>query len=131
MIMRPLINLTKKDVTWWWEEEEQTAFNTLKQRFTSYPVLRNLDPDKHYILDIDASAFAVGTALQQDFEDGCHLITYFSKSLLPAKHNYDIYNQELLAIIYTLKANRHLLLSTKHLILIQSDYNNLKYFKSL
>jgi hypothetical protein len=41
---------------------------------------------------MDVSAFAVGTALQQDFKDGHHPITYFSKSLLPAEHNYDIYD---------------------------------------
>jgi hypothetical protein len=76
------------------------------------------------------SAFAVGTALQQDFNDGHHPITYFSKSLLPAECNYDIYNQELLVIIYALKANRHLLLGTKYPILIHTDHNYLQYFKS-
>jgi hypothetical protein len=79
---------------------------------------------------MDASAFAVGTTLQQDYDDGHHLITFFSKSLLPAERNYDIYDRELLAIIYALKANWHLLLSTKYPILIRSDHNNLKYFKS-
>jgi hypothetical protein len=128
--MRPLINLTKKSVTWHWEEEEQTAFDTLKQCFTSYPVLRNPDPNKRYILDTDISAFAVGAALQQDYDNGHHPITYFSKSLLSAERNYDIHDRELLAIIYALKANRHLLLSTKYPILIRSDHNNLKYFKS-
>ena len=91
-IARPLHNLTRKNVPWKWEDEEQEAFDTLKHRFTSYPVLRNPDPDKRYILDTDASAFAVGATLQQEFEDGCHPITYFSKSLLPAERNYDIYD---------------------------------------
>jgi hypothetical protein len=76
------------------------------------------------------SAFTVGAALQQDFNDGCHLITYFSKSFLPAECNYDIYDRELLVIIYALKANRHLLLGTKYPILIHTNHNNLQYFKS-
>jgi hypothetical protein len=75
-------------------------------------------------------SFAVGAALQQDFKDGCHLVTYFSKSLLPTECNYNIYDQELLVIIYALKANRHLLLGAKYLILIQTNHNNLQYFKS-
>ena len=129
-IAHPLHNLTRKNVLWKWEDEEQEAFDTLKHRFTSYPVLRNPDPDKHYILDTDASAFAVGAILQQEFDDGRHPITFFSKSLLPAKRNYNIYDRELLSIIYTLKANHHLLLSMKYPILIRSDHNNLKYFKS-
>jgi hypothetical protein len=62
-IARPLHNLTRKTTPWKWEDEEQNAFDELKCRFTSYPVLRNPDPDKRYILDTDASAFAVGAAL--------------------------------------------------------------------
>jgi hypothetical protein len=130
LIACPLHNLTRKATLWRWKDEEQATFDKLKCRFTSYPVLRNPDPDKRYILDIDVSAFAVGAALQQDFKDGCHPITYFSKSLLPAEQNYDIYDRELLVIIYTLKANRHLLLGTKYPILIRTDHNNLQYFKS-
>jgi hypothetical protein len=130
LITYPLYNLIRKATLWKWEDEEQAAFDKLKWCITSYPVLRNPDPDKYYILDIDASAFAVGAALQQDFDDGYHLITYFSKSLLPIECNYNIYDQELLAIIYVLKANRHLLLGTKYLILICTNHNNLQYFKS-
>jgi hypothetical protein len=125
LIAHPLHNLTRKATPWKWEDEEQAAFDELKCHFTSYPVLRNPNPDKCYILDTDASAFAVGTALQQDFKDGHHLITYFSKSLLPTERNYNIYDRELLAIIYMLKANRHLLLGTKYPILIRTDHNNL------
>ena len=76
-----------------------------------YPVLRNPDPNKHYILDTDTLAYDVGATLSQDFSDRCHPVMYFSKSLLPAKHNYNIYDLELLAIIYTLKAFWYLLLN--------------------
>ena len=95
-----------------------------------YPVLRNPDPNKRYILDTNASLYAIGATLSQDFTDGRHLIAYFSKSLLPAERNYDIYDRELLAIIYAVKAFRHLLLGAHHKFLIRSDHENLKYFKS-
>jgi hypothetical protein len=75
------------------------------------------------------SDFAVGAMLSQDFKDGRHPIAYFSKSLLPAERNYQIYDKELLAIIYAVKALRHLLLGTQHKILIRSDHKNLTYFK--
>ena len=76
----------------------------LKGAFTLYPVLKNPDPEKHYILDTNASAYAIGATLSQDFPDGCHPVAYFSKLLLLAEHNYNIYDWELLAIIYALKA---------------------------
>jgi len=67
------------------------AFALLKQLFTLYPVLQNPDPDKHYILDTDASKFAVGATLNQDYSDSRHPIGFFSKVLNPAECNYDIY----------------------------------------
>jgi hypothetical protein len=129
-LTRPLHDLTKHDTPWHWEDAQDTAFRTLKKEFTSYPVLRNPDPTKRYILDIDASQFAVGATLAQDFSDGQHPIAYFSKLLLPVERNYDIYDRELLAIIYAIKAYRHFLLGTHQKFLIRSDHKNLKYFKS-
>ena len=130
LIARPLHDLTQKNQQWNWGIRQQTSFNTLKKLFTSYPVLRNADYDKRFILTTDASAYAIGATLQQDFKDGRHPVAYFSKSLLPAERNYNIYDRELLSIIYAIKAFRYMLLGAKHKILIQSDHNNLKYFKS-
>ena len=91
-IAHPLHELTRKNVQWEWGDAQGTAFNTLKDKFTSYPVLRNPDPTKRYIVDTDASAFALGATISQDFKDRRHPIAYFSKSLLPAEQNYDIYD---------------------------------------
>ena len=91
-IAHPLHKLTKKTVQWHWDQPQQVAFDMLKEAFTSYPVLRNPDPNKHYILDTDALAYAIGATLSQDFPDGCHPVAYFSKLLLPAECNYDIYD---------------------------------------
>jgi len=129
IITHPLHELTKKSRAWSWQDNKQIAFDTLKERFTSYPVLQSPNPEKQYIVDTDASAVAVGATVQQEFTNGLHPITFFSKSLLPAECNYDIYDCKLLAIIYALKANRHLLLGTCHKFLIRCDHNNLKYFK--
>ena len=105
----PLYDLTKKGTPWHWGVPQHIAFETLKEKFTSYLVLRNPNPHKCYILDTDTSLYAVGTTLSQDFHDGRHPIAYFSKSLLPAERNYDIYDQELLTIIHAIKAFCHLL----------------------
>jgi hypothetical protein len=72
----------------------------------------------------------MGAVLSQQYPDGQHPIAYFSKSLLSAKRNYNIYDQELLAIIYALKAFRYLLLGAQQKFLIRTDHQNLKYFKS-
>jgi hypothetical protein len=129
-ITRPLHDLTKKGIQWHWDDSEEHAFQLLKEIFTSYPVLRNPDPTKRYIVDTDASQFAVGATISQEYPDGRHPIAYFSKSLLPAERNYNIYDRELLAIIYAVKAFRYLLLGAQEKFLIRTDHENLKYFKS-
>ena len=50
--------------------------------FIFYPVLRNPEPDKHYIVDTNALAFAISAISSQDFPNRQHPITFFSKSLL-------------------------------------------------
>ena len=76
-LTRPLHELTKKLVTWHWDDAHRTAFQTLKDKFTSYPVLRNPDPTKKYILDTDASLYAVGATISQEFSDGGTLLRTF------------------------------------------------------
>ena len=43
---RPLFELTKKDTKWSWGDREQWAFDRLKQRFTSTPILCFADDDR-------------------------------------------------------------------------------------
>src|ERR1700676_4984121 len=49
-ITRPLHDLTKKATQWLWDKPQRTAFEFLKMLFTSYPILRNPDSAKRYIL---------------------------------------------------------------------------------
>ncbi len=129
-ITRPLHDLTRKNVQWQWNYPQNNAFQLLKELFTSYPVLCNPNPAKCYVLDTDALQYAVGATISQNYPDGNHPIAFFSQSLSSAECNYDIYDQELLAIIYALKAFRYLLIGVQQKFLIQTDYQNLKYFKS-
>ena len=69
-LTHPLHDLTKKGTPWHWGDSQRIAFETLKEKFTLYPVLRNPNPHKHYILDMDASLYAVCATLSQDFHDG-------------------------------------------------------------
>jgi len=65
---------------------------------------------------------AVGATISQKYPDGNHPIAFFSKSLLLAERNYDIYDWDLLAIIYTIKAFRYLLLGVQQKFLIWTDH---------
>jgi hypothetical protein len=49
--------------------------------------------------------------------------------MIPAERNYEIYDKEMLAIIKALHKWRNLLLPAKERIQIQTDHNNLKYYR--
>ena len=92
--------LTRKDIKWRWTDEEQQAFEMLKKLVTSEPVLAHPDLEQSFELEVDTSGFALGAVLLQRKEDEKrHPIAYYSSMLNEAKHNYDIWDLELLAII--------------------------------
>jgi Reverse transcriptase (RNA-dependent DNA polymerase)/RNase H-like domain found in reverse transcriptase len=84
-IARPLNDLTKKSKQWSWNEDEEQAFQALKTICTSYPVLRTPDWSKQFVLETDASGFALGAVIMQEYEDGLHPVAFHSRSLLPAE----------------------------------------------
>ncbi|SLM35846.1 gag polymerase env [Lasallia pustulata] len=62
------------------------AFKALKEAFTSAPLLRYFNENKPMRVETDASAFAIGGILTQQFEINGHLhwlpVAYYSKKLL-------------------------------------------------
>jgi hypothetical protein len=129
-ITRPLNELTRKDASWAWDTRQQQAFATLKHRVTSEPILAQPVLNDQFDLEVDASGFAVGAVLLQKKEDGKrHPVGYYSATLNEAKHNYDIYNLELLAIVKALHNRRPLLAGSPHDIRVFSDHMNLQYWR--
>ncbi len=128
-IAQPLFNLMKKDVPFVWGPDQEHAFKDLIMIFTTAPVLALPDHGQPFHLITDASDFATGAILEQpNALNRWHPITYHSKSLLPAEHNYEIHNKELLAIIHTLDIFRHYLEGRDDTMEIWSDHRNLVYF---
>jgi hypothetical protein len=102
-LARPLNELTRKEAEWSWGERQQVAFDTLKRRVTTEPVLAHPILTDPFELEVDASGFAMGAVLLQKKEDGKkHPIAYYSKTLSAAERNYDVYDLELLAIVNAL-----------------------------
>ena len=83
-----MTDLTKKDrpnSIKDWQDKHEKAFQTLKTRLTSSPILR-LPVFRDEILRTDASDVGVGAVLLQEFEgEGRLPIAYASKKLLPGK----------------------------------------------
>ena len=107
---RPLHDLTKKDTPWQWNKEQQEAFDSIKQQFCTEPILKVYDPELPTRVEVDTSGFAAGGILSQKHNDGLwHPIAYRSQSMSKEKHNYEIYDREMLGLIRALEDWRHFL----------------------
>ena len=102
-IVAPLNLLTQKNEPWIWTRLQQNAFDTLKQIFSSTPVLLIPDVTHPFTIMTDASLLTARAVLMQTNDNGDHHpCTYFSKTFALAEQNYDIYNWKLLAVILAL-----------------------------
>ena len=129
-LVAPLTALTRKDITWVWETDQQSAFSTLLSLFQTAPVLHLPDVGHPFIIMTDTSLLAGGGVLMQwDGNGDLHPCAYLSQTFSPAKQNYDIYDQELLAVIHALEHWCHYLQGTAHPITLLTDHKNLTYFR--
>ena len=72
----------------------------------------------------------LGAILYQRNDGGkLQAVGYYSQTLNPAEHNYNMYDRELLAVIRTLAHWRHLLLGVKHWITVWTNHNNLMFYQ--
>src|ERR1700677_2921263 len=128
-LAKPLNELTRKDVPWQWTSRHQEAFDHLRKRVTSEPVLIQPNLDQPFELEVDASGFALGAVLTQRGKDNKrHPVAYFSTTLTEPEQNYDIYDLELLAIVKGLRHWRQYLAGSPHKITVFTDHANLQYW---
>jgi transposase InsO family protein/predicted aspartyl protease len=124
-IARPLHKLTEKTARFQWSQECDAAFNTLKQRLVTAPILGYPNMDDPFILDTDASGFALGSVLSQVRDGKEYVIAYFSKALGKAERNYCVTRRELLAIVESLKHFHHYLYGLK--FWVRTDHGALNW----
>ena len=73
---------------WAWNEKHTRAFEELNKAVTTAPVLSFPNSDHHFIIDTDASDFAIGVELSQVQRGKERTISYASKFLLAPMRNY-------------------------------------------
>lgn len=115
--------------TYSWQPQHQAAFDALKQALRDAPVLALPDPDRQYVVNTDASDFATGAVLQQDFGRGLQPIAYLSHKMSDAETRYPTHDKEMLAIINMLGEWRTYLQGRQPFtIRVLTDHNSLQYF---
>jgi len=131
-IASPFSALTSSKTSFQWTDKAQGAFDILKTRFTSAPILQIPDAQCQFIVEVDASSVGVGAVLSQrsTVDQKVHPCAFFSRCLSSTERNYDIGNRELLAGKLALEEWRQWLEGAKVPFIVWTDHRNLEYIRS-
>ena len=125
----PLTRLTCKDTPWNFSDDCRSAFQRLKDAFTSAPILTHYIPDAPLLVETDASDYAIAGILSIHCPDEeLWLVAFFSQTMTAPELNYDTHDKELLAIHESFQAWRHYLEGSTTPINVITDHKNLEYF---
>ena len=133
IIAEPLYQLCRKTVSFSWQQGQQAAFEELKGRLISAPVLAypNFSAEAgSFILDTDASQYqGIGAVLSQQQQDGTErVIAYGSRSLNEHEKNYCTTRLEMLALVTYVDYFRYYLLGRR--FCVRTDHSSLRWLRS-
>lgn len=128
-LVEPLNKLLRKDEDFIWNEDCQIAFETLKRKLTSAPILAYPNMNKPFILTTDASNSAIGYILsQKDKGNREHVIAYGGRSLSKPERNWSASDVECLAVIEGIREYKTYLSNNEFLVF--TDHKPLQYLMS-
>ncbi|GJU86405.1 putative reverse transcriptase domain-containing protein [Tanacetum coccineum] len=120
-IVKPMTKLTQKKVKFEWGDKQEAAFQLLKQKLCSAPILALPEGSEDFITYCDASKKGLGAVLMQREK----VISYASRQLKIHEKNYTTHDLELGAVVFALKIWRHYLYGTKCTVF--TDHKSLQH----
>ncbi|GJX40731.1 putative reverse transcriptase domain-containing protein [Tanacetum coccineum] len=120
-IAKPMTKLTQKKVKFVWGDKQEAAFQLLKQKLCSAPILALPEGSEDFIAYCDASKKGLGDVLMQREK----VIAYASRQLKIHEKNYTTHDLELGAVVFALKIWRHYLYGTKCTVF--TDHKSLQH----
>ncbi|GJS72463.1 putative reverse transcriptase domain-containing protein [Tanacetum coccineum] len=120
-IAKPMTKLTQKKVKFEWGDKQEAAFQLLKQKLCSAPILALPEGSEDFIAYCDASKKGLGVVLMQREK----VISYASRQLKIHEKNYTTHDLELGAVVFALKIWRHYLYGTKCTVF--TDHKSLQH----
>ncbi|GJZ36979.1 putative reverse transcriptase domain-containing protein [Tanacetum coccineum] len=116
-----MTKLTQKGVKFDWGDKQEAAFQLLKQKLCSAPILALPEGSEDFIAYCDASKKGLGAVLMQREK----VISYASRQLKIHEKNYTTHDLELGAVVFALKIWRHYLYGTKCTVF--TDHKSLQH----
>lgn len=128
-VIKPLIQLTEKNKSFVWDADCHKSFNHLKSYLTTAPMMGFPRDGGNFILDTDAWDASIGAVLSQIQNGIPRVVSYGSRTLNKADHNYCVTDHKLLAFKYFCDYYKQYLLG--YPFLICTDHQALKWLFSL
>ncbi|GJV80653.1 putative reverse transcriptase domain-containing protein [Tanacetum coccineum] len=104
-IAKSMTKLTQKGIKFDWGEKEENAFQLIKQKLCSAPILALPEGSEDFVVYCDASHKGLGVVLMQREK----VIAYASRQLKVHEKNYTTHDLELGSVVFALKIWRHYL----------------------
>ncbi|GKD42108.1 putative reverse transcriptase domain-containing protein [Tanacetum coccineum] len=98
-IAKSMTKLTQKGVKFDWGDKQEAAFQLLKQKLCSAPILALPEGSKDFVVYCDASHKGLGAVLMQREK----VISYASRQLKIHEKNYTTHDLELGSVVFSLK----------------------------
>ncbi|GJU16658.1 putative nucleotidyltransferase, ribonuclease H [Tanacetum coccineum] len=127
-IARPMTQLLMKDAKFVFLDECMQAFNVLKDKLTTAPVIVAPNWNLDFELMCNASNYAIGPVLGKQIDKKFHPIYYASKTMNASQEHYTTIKKELLAVVYAFDKFRSYLIMSK--TVVYTDHSALKYLFS-
>ena len=123
----PLVLLTRKGVPFVWGSDQQSSFDALKACLLCAPILGFPTEDDRFVLDTDASLFAIGGVLSQIQNEEEVVIAYASRSLRTAQRRYCTTRREMLAAVVMCTHFRSYLRGSQ--FTLRTDHSSLRWLQ--
>ena len=121
----PLHTLTRKGALFQWTADCEIAYESLKTKLVTAPLLCYPDFSRDFTLETDASRQGLGAILSQYQDDyKLHPVAYASRSISPTEANYAITDLETLAVVWAVTHFRYYLYG--HRVTIITDHAAVK-----
>ena len=101
-IAHPLHQLVRKNIVFSWEKAQNNAFEILKEKLFTAPVLTHYNPKNDIQIHTDASNLGLGAVMIQMCNGLERPVAYASRSLSKAEANYSTTEKECLAVIWAI-----------------------------
>ncbi|GJY02914.1 putative reverse transcriptase domain-containing protein [Tanacetum coccineum] len=108
-IAKSMTKLTQKGIKFEWGKKEENAFQLIKQKLCSAPILALPEGSEDFVVYCDASHKGLSTVLMQREK----VIAYASRQLKVHEKNYNTHDLEFRSVVFALKIWRHYLYGTR------------------